>query len=299
MPLRRNRARKFGAELEFSRNVSRDIMYGAVRTAARNHGMSTSHSETPSSWTLKTDCTCGWEITSPALESTRENMELLRNFIIDVKNNIPDDVRPRAINRSCGFHTHIEVGDLNNQQLRNMFRLFQIFEPALLDIQPRSRNGNGYCGSIRNHSLPELGLGGLRNGPTGHSTGVNFGRYSSRRKTIEVRYGSPSLRGRRVTNWIQVLLFIVEHSKISPNLEEQSLGNTRAQDLSNFLRLEETSVDWLNQRKNSLSRWVLRRSEQLEESRQERQRNRENRRQRQTEEELAEAEIRQIEEAQE
>lgn len=254
----RRQSRKFGFELELNSSLPRNVLFNAVQAAASSQRMRYGTIESARIWTIKTDSSCGWELTSPALLANNTNFEKVRQFIITLKENIDNQIRSNSIRRSCGLHVHFQIDDLSHEQQKNMFNLFKNFEPHLLSLQPRSRTGNGYCRSIQNITFANNheNHGEIYS----HFTGLNFGRYNHR-KTIEIRYGAPSLRGRRVINWIQTLLLMIEHAKIVE--EPISHTATTFDDFINFIRNARTQHDWLNSRKVGLSSWAIRRRNQL------------------------------------
>lgn len=261
-----NYVRKFGAEIEMNpEGLGVSEIMEHLREILGNNNL-VSQNEAARCWTVKTDH-CGLEVTTPAIQSTRENFNKFYETIRLLKNKIRG---LNAINSACGLHTHIEIRDFNVNQIKNLISNFFVYETALLELQPRSRGrgrentfvyllsrDSGYIEEwLNNPVISDLPL-------IDHYSAVNFGRYSNSsrgRKTIEIRYGAGTIRPRKMVNWIQTLLFIVEASKNScpENLEPKNLN-----DFLEFVRNTETG-NWIDSRRNGLVQWMIRRKEQLD-----------------------------------
>jgi len=89
-------------------------------------------------WDLKTDATCGWEIASPVLH-TFEHVVDAANVSTIIRN------CGGRVNDRCGFHVHVGMMGMTEEQLENIFRFLTRYEQAFFLIIPPSRRGNTYC----------------------------------------------------------------------------------------------------------------------------------------------------------
>jgi len=265
--------RSFGFELEFSSSrvlLGMGELQARLRQVVSEQGQSITGNETSRSWTLKTDH-CGYEFTSPAMSASRRSFDKVWHVVNGLRRicneNRPDNL-PRHQNvchPSCGFHVHIGIGDLNGSQMRNLVNIFRTYEDAILALHAPSRRGNGFVRLLqdRNGRWECLNPGDPRNRiPSAlgdHYNALNFGRYSQR-QTIEIRYGSATLVGRKVVNWIQLLVLLVEIAKSCDNVSYQS--NQGVDELKQFITTHETGT-WLDRRRRILAQWIDRRVGQL------------------------------------
>ena len=143
--------RKFGVELEYTtRNVGFNDMKRILRRSVADHNSEKRvlDTETFRAWTIKSEH-CGLEITSPAIESSARSMNLIKNVV--------DGIRRQTrgigsvVNRDCGLHVHIDIGDFTTEQIRNLCRVFYNFEGILFQILPPSRSDNGYVHHLTEH----------------------------------------------------------------------------------------------------------------------------------------------------
>jgi len=259
--------RKFGFELEFSGSriaLTRSDLFSDLREAARQQGHTASETENSQHWTLKTDH-CGYEFTSPALQATENNFQkawdIIRKLQITCHENRQIDMpaHQNVCHPSCGLHVHLEIGDLNESQIANMINIFRTFEDSLLAIHPPSRRNNSFVRLLSSRRSTNWDFRALRD----HNLAVNFGRYSrtsARRQTIEIRYAGATIRPRKVINWIQILICMVEASKRVINFPY--IPNRTFEDFKSFIRNSETET-WLDARRPILTRWMDRRINQL------------------------------------
>lgn len=257
--------RLVGAEIEFQLNTSRATLTRQIDTITKRQGWDCINQEVNRAWTLKTDH-CGWELTTPAFSASAENVQKVYQIMEDCRREIFFRHNVSSHPRDCGFHVHIDVRDLNTAQLRNLVNIFWTFEPALRNLQHRSRRTNGWAIGLV-ETLRNCGPEGPREQPgtdgyplNFHYSGTSFGRYYGNRKTIEFRYGATTVRGRRVVNWIQILLFLVEASKHVENYMHNDCGEL--EDLYAFMQSIQTGT-WLDARRHNLICWMKRRYQEL------------------------------------
>jgi len=258
--------RKMGAELEFEMWEDRSCQYMSdlINEIAQRQDMTCQTREAPDHWTMKTDH-CGWELTTPAFEATWSNFRKVRQIIEDMRREICYRHNVSRNPNNTGLHVHIDITDLAAEHLRNMVNIFRTFEPALRELQHRSRIDSRWVTPLTDRSdiyydqyLPNLSPTNI-NMLTDHNYGMNLSRYECR-GTVEIRYGGTSVRGRKVINWMQVLCFLIEASKKVENYQRNECGSL--EDLYEFMRSVETGT-WLDRRVDNLIIWMERRHRQL------------------------------------
>lgn len=107
-----------------------------------------------------------------------------------------------VVNYSCGLHVHL---DMRNRDKEKCFANLVAAQPLLYSMVSKSRRNNNYCRPTEgtNWRLTEK------------YQGVNSLAYS-RYKTLEVRIHSGTLNATKITNWIDLLVKIIEGKKTTP-----------------------------------------------------------------------------------
>lgn len=251
--------RTVGFELEISNTnltISFSELEEKIKEIARQHNQQAGRTESARHWTIKTDASCGYELTSPAIEANPQNFQQAARIIDGVRELLQ---RQSAIRKTCGFHVHIDVQDYTtNDQHRSLINLFRCYEGSLLELQPRSRRQNDYVRLLSNIR----GLDGISDIPRNsymqeHYTAVNYRSYSAR-KTIEIRYGAGTLKSDKIFNWIKLLLVLVEAAK---NKSYMYLP-CNFQGMVEFVRMTQTST-FVDETRNDLVNWIISRRQEL------------------------------------
>ena len=267
--------RRFGFELEFdSRRVERDTLRESfVSSLQENHPeQSIRNNENMRTWTVKSDGSCGWEVTSPALYASPTTFRTLRNIINGARRQIAGR---RVIRRNCGFHVHVDISDLSNLQIQNLMRIFHSFERCFLKLHPESRDDNSYCRKIHNRGSDRRGAhravyenfdpdeydySGSYGYLFDHSSGISFSHFSNR-GTIEIRYAAGTIRATKIINWIKIILYCIEIAKSTENFTV--LNTESIDDLCDFIEGNETRIRWMENHKPRVVQWIHHRIRQL------------------------------------
>lgn len=262
-----------GLELEFSSsriNLEMSNLNRILNDFARTHNYRVTSDERSDTWTLKTDH-CGYELTSPVFNATAVNFLKVKSIIDKLKeichlnrtNNLP--AHQNVCSPACGMHVHVDVNDLNSNQMKNLINIFRTYEDALLSIQAPSRRDNGFVILLqeRFRNIPQFNnnssINDIIHNLTDHYCAVNFGSYTER-GSMEVRYGSATVTGQKAINWIQLLVLLTEIAKRAEDIQYQS--NRTVNHLKEFITNNETDT-WIDTRRSNLSRWIDRRVEQI------------------------------------
>lgn len=228
--------RKFGVEMEMTytrlngRGIDQQDLINTVNPAIPPSRRSTRavsyyHSD-GSTWDIKTDSSCGWEVASPALlmDENGNNDELMAVC------GALTGLAPR-ITRECGLHVHVDCSDLDWRGMQRLMRLWARYEPFFFSLCPQSRADNGYCSPLRvsrwNGRMDPYG-NWLQSGErsckareedTFRRYGARLGRgafncagwfYHGR---IEFRLGGGTVNYEKIRRWVMLLLSVVDRAK--------------------------------------------------------------------------------------
>jgi hypothetical protein len=234
--------RKFGAEIELNTlnglikkldPTKGEIPFGSAKIALliRNALKKTveiqswDHNYNNDFWIVKPDSSCGIEVCTPVLKGWTGLKDLIQIVEIFRSKNIQADER-------CSFHVHVNIGDLNINQLGSIIAWYIKCEHVFMDAFPSTRKLNRYCQMLGMTNLfstdtpldPLLLINSISGAKyyslnTYHFVkGGGFSAHNNRKKTIEFRIGENSMctDGEAVKNWIRLLLHFVEVAKDQP-----------------------------------------------------------------------------------
>jgi biotin operon repressor len=152
----------------------------------------------------------GFELVSPPLECTLENLNLIKR-ICELLNDAGVDT-----DRKCGLHVHIDAADLSAQHIANVYNRYLDNENIFDSFMPLSRRGssNQYCRSLNQDG--RLSVVGNAQSTTAQRRDryrkvnlCSFVKYG----TIEFRQHSGTVNGSKIVNWIKLLQHFVEASR--------------------------------------------------------------------------------------
>lgn len=242
--------RRFGVELEVTNTVSKHDIGNSLRQYEKTKSIQHDVVVTPGSrgwaetrnnayWHVKYDSTCGpkgkgkdfgWEIASYIGQGYRDMRDIssaadwLAKFGLQV-------------NHNCGLHIHIEAADISIGQMGVLLARWVKIEPVLIQICQPHRAENRYCCSLRERWMQRQWL--LYNscnpsdfwsiiGPSAYyihnnpekkytlnTVGYALGKHSPKhdRQTIELRLPECLLDASHVSNWLHLMLNLVEVCK--------------------------------------------------------------------------------------
>jgi hypothetical protein len=230
--------REFGVEMELTRSTtSGDPLTGdMIKAGLRNARVPRLNRRAPgyyhsdgTSWDVKADSSCGWEIASPklTLDENGECQQLDRACVGLAS------VSPR-INHTCGLHVHVDLHDFDWRDMQRLIALWARYEPFFFEITPPSRRGNSYCSPIRASTWASLSR------PTGpdrrwwaatqvalaatdrsafQNSLVSFPRgainvaHFIRSGRVEFRLQGGTISYQKIRNWVILLLAVVNRAK--------------------------------------------------------------------------------------
>lgn len=223
--------RQFGLELEFF-----NISEGRVQTLLQGAGIQCWRSYYEDSGT-------GWKITDDGSIVGDYSVELVSPILSGVEGlrqvakvvRILSDAGAK-VNKSCGFHVHVDANDLPSNVLLNVYRRYALHESMIDTFMVKSRraNNNEYCKSTRNlldrtvnvaknmdpsevaELMDERCIGGRWSG--GRYNKVNLCAYL-RHGTIEFRHHGGTMNVDKVLSWVMFCVNFVETSMESETAE--------------------------------------------------------------------------------
>jgi hypothetical protein len=174
-----------------------------------------------SNWVVKPDNSCGIEINTPVLKGWLDLKKLLR--VIDALANcgVCSDDR-------CSLHVHVNISDLNTDQLLSVIAWYIKCEHIFIDSVPLNRKNNRYCQPIGLTDIvshdSKIGEDLICKVSSSKYYSLNayhflkgggFSIDNSRKKTVEFRLaeGAGCLDAWYAKNWIRLLLHFVETTK--------------------------------------------------------------------------------------
>lgn len=195
------------------------IDVGAPATYLGQRAVGYYHSD-GSTWDVKTDSTCGWEVASRALTLNEfgQNEELMR-----VCDRI-GELNP-VVNNQCGLHLHINARDLTWVQLQRLVWLWARYEPYWFSLVPEYRRQRMHCAPICTYDLdgqPVYAWQGARRMITGlrHAPNPDDWPRASlnlrpwwRSGRVEVRLHHGSIDYQEMRGWAMLMLALVERTR--------------------------------------------------------------------------------------
>lgn len=187
------------------------------------------HDHNNDMWIIKPDGSCGMEVCTPVLKGWNGIMRMCK--VVDAfsqDSNIQSDER-------CSFHVHVDVSDLNQDQLATLISWWVKTEPVFLDSVPPSRKKNHYCQFLGQLDIFEHIENGFvpsdvllkKLGKCKYYTLNTFHHFNNKRKTIEFRImdGGCCLDAYSAKNWVRLILHFIERTLEAGMPVEYEVGN--------------------------------------------------------------------------
>lgn len=203
----------FGVELELiTPNAMSHADLAAALTAAGISAQSQLYNHrTSSQWKVVSDASIaghGAELVSPVLEGDEGLLQVRLACEAAVEAGC-------SVNRSCGFHVHVGVGEANLGFFKRLVALYEKYEPVLDTLVSPSRRGSGnsYCRPVAMYKAVvdrASRLDQLRSVNRFHK--LNLAAYW-RHGTVEFRAHQGTLDGDKVVAWAQLCLGLVAEAK--------------------------------------------------------------------------------------
>lgn len=239
---------KFGIELE-AFGVERSVLLRELTAAGINIQSEMYNHTRRNHWKIVSDSSIsgslGFEIVSPVLKGERGLAEAKK--VCDVLTRVG-----AKVNKSCGFHVHIDAKNLSMNDWKNLYKNYITLETEIDSIMPTSRraNNNQYCKSLTNWcGSKERTFNVIDNATTVQelSRSISNTRYVKvnaqsfvRHGTVEFRQHSGTVEFEKVSNWVRICGALIDKSK-----------NQLVSSLNEFL--PQTLMTYVNNRKLKLA----------------------------------------------
>lgn len=115
-----------------------------------------------------------------------------------------------GVDKSCGLHVHL---DMRNRDVAVCYNNLIIAQPLLYGMQPPSRQRNSYCQPTHQGTTFEQATNAH-----GRYSGINSAAFK-KHTTLEVRMHAGTTDPIKIVKWVELLLAIVRHPKVSHILE--------------------------------------------------------------------------------
>lgn len=182
------------------------------------------HTQKNDKWVVKPDSSCGLEVVTPPLKGWRGLLQTCR--VVDGLSINPEI----EADHRCSLHAHLEVADLNNDQLASVIAHWVKCEPVFMDLVPPERKRNRYCQFIglsnkfQHDTVMDAKAWSDEVGDVKYySLNCNqmkkaMAQGNNDRKTIEIRIGEAGLckDAFALKNWVRLLIHFVEMCKMRP-----------------------------------------------------------------------------------
>lgn len=234
--LKLSRKLKFGIELE----VKTSMREAEIADLLRSVGVACSchvgnvHGVLKKNWKVVRDGSIsnGWEIVSPPLSSFNDVEKVCK---VLEENGV-------TVDKSCGFHVHHEIKDLNKKQIENIYEIYNKYEVEVIDqLLPMSRRvGNAcrtrWCKPVRQimddirgcdsieKMINHINIGGGRGGSHYQHCryrSINFRAYVVY-GTIEFRHHSGTIEFEKIRNWVLLTHKIIESACVKDKIKPVS-----------------------------------------------------------------------------
>lgn len=219
--------RQFGIEIE-GFGITREAACRAIRAVGVDVEIEGYNHHTRPQWKIVTDSSVtntgtglnygGWEVVSPILRGEEGLAEVAK--VAEAL-----DRAGAKVDRSCGFHVHVDARDLQANEIMTVVRRYAEFETKIDSFMPASRRGdsNSFCQSmgqfLNRYPVSSSSIDRLRNDVYNYRCRddarywkVNLQAFL-RHGTIEFRQHSGTRNAQKMVNWVRFCLGFVEASR--------------------------------------------------------------------------------------
>jgi len=199
--------RAFGVELELIGDRSR--MQTAITGSGIPAAVEGYNHSLRDHWKIVTDASVygGSEVVSPKLSGEQGFAQLYK--VCEATTN-----GGATINASCGLHVHLDAREMSEQSYCRFFAAYALFEEAINGFMPRSRHNNQYAhpinSALRGQTFStRAACRNLLSSHAGRYWTVNPRSFAVH-GTIEVRHHSGTTEWGKISNWVKLLLSMMD-----------------------------------------------------------------------------------------
>lgn len=235
-------SRKFGIEIElnaFDGKAKPDdgskvagidyvgkLINDHTEEGAEVHGWE--HTNNNTRWIIKPDSSCGMEVCTPPVTGWKGLHKICRVVeALSLDTKIKSDKR-------CSVHVHIDVADLDVEQIARVLGWYIKCEPVIMDMVPDHRKINRYCQFIgmtavlsHDEKYSSQDIINRVSDYKYYSMNARALRKESPRRTIEFRIveGDGCRDAYLIKNWVRFLLHFIDRAINRPLIMEYKAGN--------------------------------------------------------------------------
>lgn len=210
--------RQFGVEIELVGTTIPRVQDALEAAGITVYSQEYNH-RTTSTWKIVPDGSLtsgGFEVVSPVLQG-EAGIEQVRKVAAAIV------AAGGSVDRSCGFHVHVNARDLAIDSIVQIAARYNRFEEEINRFMPASRRESRYCRPISelfyNHSIERILRGGTNYlGHLDRYHKVNLAAFA-RHGTVEFRQHSGTVNAEKMEKWVRFCLGFVE-SSVVVNREE-------------------------------------------------------------------------------
>lgn len=185
------------------------------------------HTQGNDVWVIKPDSSCGMEVCTPIYKGWQGLKK-----VIDVVDAFGKDNKIKVDDR-CSVHVHVEVADLNPDQLGSVIAHWFKCEPVFMDSVPPHRKMNRYCQYMSFNNLVQVetkitAQDLIKKVGTVKYYSLNTNQMMrNNRRTVEFRIieGGGCKDPYLIKNWIRLLIQFIEMAKNRPYPGEYKEGD--------------------------------------------------------------------------
>ena len=228
-----------GMEIEFDhRQIEQEPLYSVFENEirAKSNYPIRRGIEGPDQWTLKSDSSCGWEITSPAIPYTEMGIIEISRVIRAISHRLPSNI---CTNR-CGIHVHVEGHSLSEEKFHKFFKMWYDLEPAIWSLHAPYRPTAYHINSLRNYGSGNSLI------PRDHSDTVNLRGNHTTGYRYEFRYCQSTIDAEDIQFWLMTILYLTTLGEKASMLNIPWIINTEPEELQDFIWKYRSGVDWLD-----------------------------------------------------
>lgn len=173
------------------------------------------HTDNNDSWVIKPDSSCGMEICTPIFKGWN-GLKKVCNVVYA----LGQDPKIKVDER-CSVHVHVEIADLNHDDMAKVISWWLKCEPVFMDSVPTNRKRNRYCQfmgmtNLVQHDSKYRGMELIKRVGNVKYYSLNTNQFvRNGRKTLEFRIieGNGCKDPYLIKNWIRLLIHFVEMTK--------------------------------------------------------------------------------------
>ena len=203
--------RKFGIEIEFKSNLSRDDIAARIRAAGVTCYAEGYNHATRATWKLITDVSAGYELVSPPITRAEfGQIEVVCRVLAECG---------AKVDKTCGLHVHHDARDFTLNGLKNVAKLWLKLEGAMGKlVAPSRRAGNMYLKPNSTNKAAKVeainkanSVSDLLHGFQSSDRYYAFNLMSYlRHGTAEVRLHGGTIEAEKIINWVTLTQNMVE-----------------------------------------------------------------------------------------